>query len=865
MKNDPQSPSERALQLLNEWIKTQHVWLQEAYRQLVAEREISEAAITELVALCKSNNAIDITDGPVAIQSGSPGVDVRLRALTRVRGVNAIEQDARLEVRSDGLFVVYGDNGAGKSGYARILRHACRARAPSKPILGNIYDSAAVSSASAGLELEVDGVLRTALWSERRQLDEVLGNISVFDSECAVAHVTSENEIAFKPEALHLLEQLAHTATRVRAKLEAEKELKRAASSKDRIVSTFNPNTLVGRSLAGLSGSTDIDKVKAAGALGDQDAARLERLRVDLASEPAVRARQVRGHASHLEAIGRQLSQADTDFGPDCVQEARKLHSDAVAAAQASRIAAREAFEHEDLAGVGSAAWRELWESARRFSTIESYPGEEFPVVRPGSRCVLCLQELRGMAPRRLNRFETYVQADVQRRARDAKDRVETLRRRLRESRIPRTRRLLAPVLAELEGLEDGIRRRIVAHKLNRRAALRALSGHEGGIGRALTPDVQPSLTDLIRSLRTRAGSLEAASASSDRSALVAEFQELEDRRLLSHHFDAIKSEIWVLGELEALDRAIARTDTAPITRRSTALAKDLVTPGLRDAFAVELQRLKVVSARVELVGVGGRYGAQRYQVRLIADPETPPLQVLSEGEHRAVALGGFLSELSTASHRSTIVLDDPVSSLDHRWRRHVASRLVEEAITRQVIVFTHDAVFLMNLMEAAESAGQPIDVVHLARRGTTVGIPRTGAPWIAMKVKERISYLNRRLQEAEADLNAGHDERYRSVVHDLYGLLREAWERAVEEVLLNRAVIRFGREVQTNRLKPLTDISDADLTTIENAMTKASRYIRGHDDSAAIVDEAPRPDELRGDINELAEWVRGMRKRGRQ
>jgi hypothetical protein len=273
---------------------------------------------------------------------------------------------------------------------------------------------------------------------------------------------------------------------------------------------------------------------------------------------------------------------------------------------------------------------------------------------------------------------------------------------------------------------------------------------------------------------------------------------------------------------------------------------------------------LRVVSVRVELVSVGGRYGAQRYQVKLLADPGTPALQVLSEGEHRAVALAGFFSELSTASHRSAIVLDDPVSSLDHRWRRHVADRLVEEAKTRQVVVFTHDAVFLMNLMESSEACGRPIDVVHLARRGTIVGIPRDGAPWIAMKLKERVGYLNRRLQDAEADLNAGHDERYRSVVHDLYGLLRESWERAVEEILLNRAVVRFGREVQTNRLKPLVDITDADLRTIENAMTKASRYIRGHDDAAAIADEPPQPSELRADIEDLTNWAKEMRKRGR-
>ena len=44
--------------------------------------------------------------------------------------------------------------------------------------------------------------------------------------------------------------------------------------------------------------------------------------------------------------------------------------------------------------------------------------------------------------------------------------------------------------------------------------------------------------------------------------------------------------------------------------------------------------------------------------------------------------------------HRSAIVFDDPVLSLDHRWRKRVAKRLVEETKNRQVIVLTHDLVF---------------------------------------------------------------------------------------------------------------------------------------------------------------------------
>ena len=67
---------------------------------------------------------------------------------------------------------------------------------------------------------------------------------------------------------------------------------------------------------------------------------------------------------------------------------------------------------------------------------------------------------------------------------------------------------------------------------------------------------------------------------------------------------------------------------------------------------------------------------------------------MLSEGEHRCVAIAAFLAELSTSESNSAIVFDDPVSSLDHVYKDNVAERLAEEGKNRQVIVFTHDHVF---------------------------------------------------------------------------------------------------------------------------------------------------------------------------
>src|SRR6185369_6852838 len=82
------------------------------------------------------------------------------------------------------------------------------------------------------------------------------------------------------------------------------------------------------------------------------------------------------------------------------------------------------------------------------------------------------------------------------------------------------------------------------------------------------------------------------------------------------------------------------------------------------------------------------------------------PDQVLSEGEQRALALADFLAEATLTPGTAGIILDDPVTSMDNQRKERIAVRLAKEAKTRQVIVFTHDIVFLQMLEEQVVKQG---------------------------------------------------------------------------------------------------------------------------------------------------------------
>jgi hypothetical protein len=83
--------------------------------------------------------------------------------------------------------------------------------------------------------------------------------------------------------------------------------------------------------------------------------------------------------------------------------------------------------------------------------------------------------------------------------------------------------------------------------------------------------------------------------------------------------------------------------------------------------------------------------------------------------------------------------------------------------------------------------------------------------------------------------------------------------ERAVEELLLRKAVLRFRRGVETQRLSEVV-VDDNDYAQVDAGMTKCSNY--AHDKAAMGGVAVPEPDELLTDIMALENWRASIEKR---
>ena len=190
---------------------------------------------------------------------------------------------------------------------------------------------------------------------------------------------------------------------------------------------------------------------------------------------------------------------------------------------------------------------------------------------------------------------------------------------------------------------------------------------------------------------------------------------------------------------------------------------------------------------------------------------------------------------------------------------------MVQEAKTRQVIVFTHDVVFLLLLKQFAEELDIEQCDQHVRMLSKGAGVCTEELPWVAMPIKKKIGYLKNCWQSADKLSRDGHQDAYEKETKFLYGLLREGWERALEEVLLCAVVERYRPGVQTQQVAQLADITYEDCKTIETAMTKCSKWLSGHDQAAAARAPVPGPDELKADIEALENWVAAIRNRRRK
>lgn len=236
--------------------------------------------------------------------------------------------------------------------------------------------------------------------------------------------------------------------------------------------------------------------------------------------------------------------------------------------------------------------------------------------------------------------------------------------------------------------------------------------------------------------------------------------------------------------------------------------------------------------------------------------------EILSEGEQRAIALGSFLAELALANHSCGIVFDDPVSSLDHWRRRDVARRLVAEAKTRQVIIFTHDTAFLGQLCDEIDAESLPHVMMFLEWQGSSPGCVNDGLPWDQQGYKARINALEQTQRKLAKDWPHYPGEKESNEMRKQYDRLRATLERIIQDVVFNGVVKRYRDWIRIDSLEDVVGFNRTEYEAIEKLHKRSCDVVSAHDPASAKAAPVPTATDLGNDIAALTAIVEAIKNR---
>jgi hypothetical protein len=847
-------------------------WQQDAVRRLF-QQTLTAAALDDLYAMLKTSvglldpaerkpEPLDSHHLPVVAAKDAAAT---LISISKVENVNRLAPNQVLTFAKKGVTIIYGGNGAGKSGYGRILKRACRSRDLSEDVRPNAYDKPNPGSIpKAAFEIELEGKTFTIEWQKSKPSPAELATVAVFDTHCARAYLDQQQEIAYLPFGLDVVENLAHVVLpRILEKLNAE--ISATDTTKDAFHHLMG-TTKVGTLIATLGEKTNVAEVEALAQMSVDEAAKIAALEKTLnETDPKAKAKECRLAAARMTALKARIETATAWVKEEAIQRLRTMDDETEAAIAAEITAANALRSGEDLLpGTGDLAWKTLFQAAKEFSTKVVYPEDGFPHIHDGSKCVLCQQGISPDAAARLRRFEAFVQENVAK--------VASEKRASREAAITKIENaalsldLEEPLAEELSPLDPEILAEIKAYDAAvdaRRTWLLAAQKSHSWDG------IPPFATDPCIKLRAIADSLTAQEkdyekATDDKQKLLlkAELAELKARAALVPHKQAVIDLIGRMKVKALLNKCKNDLKTKSISEKAKELASSAVTAPLRAALKDEFEALGVALVMPRLNESVER-GKMKHKLELDLQIQAQIRDILSEGEQRAIAIGSFLAELRVGGHGGGIVFDDPVSSLDHFRRQNVARRLIEEAKARQVIIFTHDTAFLGELNGLIEQTGVEHLVHYLEWEGVNFsGIVKSGLPWHHQSYKDRIDKLQQEQVRLAKTWPPYPNEEQCAAIRSQYNRLRATIERVIQDVVFNGVVLRYRDWIKVGNLGDVVGFDDAECKEVERLHKICCDFVDAHDPSSEKNAPVPTAQQLGKDIAALVAVTEAIKMR---
>jgi energy-coupling factor transporter ATP-binding protein EcfA2 len=716
---------------------------------------------------------------------------IRLKSIGGLRNVNALSGDQTIPFHEK-LTLIYGRNATGKSGYGRLLSKACFSRA-NKKILPNLKDTESQGVGEATFTMH-DG--STIKFLDNGFGNESLKRFSVFDSDCVPIYIDGSNSLQFTPGQLHIFDTVNLFIQKIEEKFNGDVS-KRTITTPVPYIFQNEPISSISAFLLNINHLTTATNIEQTLSLNDKEIAKIELLSMQrdelIKLDIPRKKKELIDNCQILRKYKQEIETFLGNFGNEKITELNALIKDVVEKSTLVEKLGSSQFNDGLLKTVGSEKWKALITAAKELNDAE------LAVDNKLDKCMLCHQELKETEKTLFTSYWQFLLSTAEKDFQTAKHRIgqwiksiEALKNKLtfaEDNLAVRILRIEQPTF--VTEIEEKIPKlaEIIDSLVKSLTQLKEITT-EGHVEIALDK------IDIIIAEKTR----EESSLVDPRGQILAIDKELLELRH-KQKASAIKEKI-----LEYLDYLVWKNKADQISfpkHKYTSARKHFFNAILTDRYKeIFNEEVNSLDGHIGLsVNTSGRSGDTVIKLGLDFAKVNQLSEVLSEGEQKVTALADFLTEVRIDRNNCGIIFDDPVTSLDHERKSLIAKRLALESRNRQVIIFTHDIVFMSMIAEHAVENSVEFSS-HWIRRlidGTLGVIEKDSNP--------KLSNLESLKKDAKSSVNGidklGEKEKEKAL-GSAFDYLRSATEALIREVLLAGTIKRYDDHIRVQNIEEI-------------------------------------------------------------
>ena len=839
----------RLLDDLPDWVCDAFCRIRKGGSHELPQSDVEELAGAMLASIDKDTGQIRPSIPPHVETEMPDDQDIRLLSISDLNNVNALNSIQKLKFSLRGLTVIFGENGAGKSSYARVIKRACNAH-PSKKILSNAFATEERLTASALFKMRfADGRKKSdQKWTDGETLNDLA--ISFFDSDVANLVVDEDNNVVFASSGVVSLKALEHVCRRVGDFIGNKRD------SAYRNIETIMHEKIARANIApkvrnALSGSSDyktnIKDIREISNFAEDELQRTSKaLKPGSSEDLSDKVHGLTEQKKEIIAMKELLVSCTEKLEKHAIEmpdKARALEK----YEEAIKIA-RQIFEEKYLPETGGDVWATLFDAARAFSEI-SYDGEDFPFVGQNARCVLCQQPLEKEGGKSLQLFDKFVKEDVAKKLKAQRKCVREIRESLGVISVDLTKIKESKAMAWIKTLSPKAEYSLPDLPKTLEGHITALlSKGESLASKSYQLDNLPKVDNgIIKNIDLLCMRMEQQivaynKAITNREESEAKHRNLEARKTIAQNLPLFMQAI-------DLNECFARIPKirGRISRQVGEIFKMDCNEMLQRNLTAELDRLRDLMGEREITfRLHGGEGQPRLQLVIggIKIKRVSISNILSDGECNCLALASFFAQAFVPGGPSVLVLDDPVSSVDDDRIEVIASRLQDIATEKQVIVFTHDVYFARLLCRKSQK-----DVGIWKYRGD-LGVV-SEIPFAAIDHEKQLEKINAYIEQVEERQEKGYSApNEQESIEVCYRRLRIAIENLVEDKILKKAITRRHPNIRVGPLTKALENSQINLEVVKNLRDLHQKISKPlHKQDVAIILKLPELKKCRDEF----------------